>query len=298
MRKVKHIFTTNYLLTLYYSLVYPYIDYGITLWGTSHETHTNRIFIMQKKAIRMIAGAKYNEYVTNRGFGIPWRTHNDILTAWFIQSWECHYTYVENTSWEYGTFYVNPTDIITQSSDQLNGLVHMENTAWEYCPFYVGLTQYSYNNTNRLTANPHRSYCHSAGNLSRAGKFFRAGRNFHSETPALRESPDPSSRDSGIHPARFPLASPGYTRMYAHTSTQKGRVSPKLERVVTPPSDLPETSASPTRVLAVVTRMFHTPQTITIRPRQTLPDSAGLPPGLSPSNRRPCNKTHSSLRKG
>ena len=60
MRKVKHILTRNHLLTLYYSLVYPYIDYGITLSGTSHKTHTNRIFIMQKKAIRIIAGAKYN----------------------------------------------------------------------------------------------------------------------------------------------------------------------------------------------------------------------------------------------
>ena len=56
MRKVKYILTTNHLLTLYYSLVYPCIDYGITLWGTSHKTHTNRIFIMQKKAIRIIAG--------------------------------------------------------------------------------------------------------------------------------------------------------------------------------------------------------------------------------------------------
>ena len=49
MRKVKNILTTNHLLTLYYSLVYPYMDYGITLWGTSHKIHTNRILIMQKK---------------------------------------------------------------------------------------------------------------------------------------------------------------------------------------------------------------------------------------------------------
>ena len=42
MRKVKHILTTNHLLTL------------------SHETHTNGIFMMQKKAIRIIAGGKYN----------------------------------------------------------------------------------------------------------------------------------------------------------------------------------------------------------------------------------------------
>ena len=71
--------------------------------------------------------------------------------------------------------------------------------------------------------------------------------------------------------------------MYVHTYTQKGRVSPKLERVVTPPSDLPETSASPTRVSAVVTRMFHTPQTITNdlaglfrTPQASLPDSLPL----------------------
>ena len=62
MRKVKHILTTNHLLTLYYSLAYPYIDYSITLLGTSHKTHTNRIFIMQTKAIRIIAGAKYNKH--------------------------------------------------------------------------------------------------------------------------------------------------------------------------------------------------------------------------------------------
>ena len=115
---------------------------------------------------------------------------------------------------------------------------------------------------------------------------------------SLRESPDPSSQtpESTQHGSHW--LSPGYTRTYVHTSTQKGRVSPKLEGVVTPPSDLPETSASPTRVSAVVTGMFHTPQTVYIRPRRTLPDSAGLPPGLSSTNMCPYNKTHSSLRKG
>jgi hypothetical protein len=42
MRKVKNIISTRHLLTLYYSLIYPYIDYGITLWGTTHETHVNK----------------------------------------------------------------------------------------------------------------------------------------------------------------------------------------------------------------------------------------------------------------
>ena len=133
-------------------------------------------------------------------------------------------------------------------------------------------------------------YCHSAGNifctgnLFHAGKFFRAGRTSCAETPVSPwESPDPTSRTPesthGSHCPHWP--SPGYPRMDVHTSTQKGRVSPYSREVVIPPSDLPETSASPTRVSAAVTGMFHTLQSITMWPRQTLPGSVGLPPGLS-----------------
>ena len=62
LRKVKHILNTKHLLVLYYSLVCPYMDFGITLWGSSHISYVNKIFIMQKKAIRIISGAKYNEH--------------------------------------------------------------------------------------------------------------------------------------------------------------------------------------------------------------------------------------------
>ena len=71
------------------------------------------------------------------------------------------------------------------------------------------------NSNNRLNPNPHRSYCHSAGNLARAGhpfhasKFFRAlklsapaGLSAQTELsalkpPSLRESPDTSSQTLG-----------------------------------------------------------------------------------------------------
>ena len=132
---------------------------------------------------------------------------------------------MENTSWECGIFYVKPTDIITQSSDQLNGLIHMENTSWECCPFYVGLTHYSSNNNNCLNANHHRSYCHSAGNLFLAGNlfcagtFFRAGRTFRAETPVslgiLRS----------VYPARFPLAFPWlYPNIWSHVYPERAGI--------------------------------------------------------------------------
>ena len=48
MRKIKNILNTNHLMTLYYSLVYPYIDYAISLWGSTHNTHVNKLYIKQK----------------------------------------------------------------------------------------------------------------------------------------------------------------------------------------------------------------------------------------------------------
>ena len=62
MNKVKHQLNRKHLTTLYYTLIYPYIDYGITLWGSTLSTYVNKIIIMQKKSVRIIAKAKYNEH--------------------------------------------------------------------------------------------------------------------------------------------------------------------------------------------------------------------------------------------
>lgn len=67
LNQAKHYLSKKYLLTLYYSLVYPYITYGLTLWGGTHKAYTKKIFILQKKAIRVINKAKYNDH-THRLF--------------------------------------------------------------------------------------------------------------------------------------------------------------------------------------------------------------------------------------
>ena len=64
MRKIKHLLNRKHLLTLYYALIYPYLDYGITLWGSTHNSYIKTLFVKQKKAIRIITGAKYNEHTT------------------------------------------------------------------------------------------------------------------------------------------------------------------------------------------------------------------------------------------
>jgi hypothetical protein len=46
---------------LYYGLIYPFLSYGITIWGQSAKALTRRIFILQTRAVRYIAGLKHLE---------------------------------------------------------------------------------------------------------------------------------------------------------------------------------------------------------------------------------------------
>ena len=42
--------------------MYPYLLYGITLWGATYQTYLSKLVIMQKKIIRIITGAKYDAH--------------------------------------------------------------------------------------------------------------------------------------------------------------------------------------------------------------------------------------------
>ena len=56
LHRLKNFFPLSILKTLYNSLILPHINYGLTIWGYN----LNRIFILQKKAIRLINKSKYN----------------------------------------------------------------------------------------------------------------------------------------------------------------------------------------------------------------------------------------------
>ena len=60
INKVKHILNHRHLTTLYFSLIHPYLDYGISLWGSTHNTYLKRLVTVQKKAIRTITNANNN----------------------------------------------------------------------------------------------------------------------------------------------------------------------------------------------------------------------------------------------
>ena len=49
----------NVLLSLYYSLVYPYLNYCIEAWGSCCVSTMESLFLLQKKFIRVICGIGY-----------------------------------------------------------------------------------------------------------------------------------------------------------------------------------------------------------------------------------------------
>lgn len=49
------------LVVLYHSLLIPYMTYCIEVWGNTYKTNTNPIFLLQKKAIRIICNKSYCE---------------------------------------------------------------------------------------------------------------------------------------------------------------------------------------------------------------------------------------------
>ena len=58
----KKYLTTKHLIMLYNSLVYPYLSYGILLWGSTFQVYLSKIIIMQKKVVRIIVHAPYNSH--------------------------------------------------------------------------------------------------------------------------------------------------------------------------------------------------------------------------------------------
>ena len=56
--KGRKVFDQSTLLSLYNTMVYPYLSYCIQVWGSAYKYHLSTIYKLQKKAVRIVAGVK------------------------------------------------------------------------------------------------------------------------------------------------------------------------------------------------------------------------------------------------
>ena len=59
INKVKYFMPEKVLYTLYCTLVLPYLNYGILVWGSACKTYLEKLFKLQKWAMRTISNSHY-----------------------------------------------------------------------------------------------------------------------------------------------------------------------------------------------------------------------------------------------
>ena len=57
INKAKRLLTRPYLVTLYYSFLFPHLTYCIEVWGGAFDSYCSSILKVQKKAVRMFVSA-------------------------------------------------------------------------------------------------------------------------------------------------------------------------------------------------------------------------------------------------
>ena len=54
--------SNSFILSIFQSLISPYLTYGICAWGQDDKVHTNKLLILQKKALRLMFFAKPTDH--------------------------------------------------------------------------------------------------------------------------------------------------------------------------------------------------------------------------------------------
>ena len=62
IKQIKLVFPHDILKTLYYTLVHPYIEYGILAWGGANSSILRHTVVLQKRAMRYIPNSTYNSH--------------------------------------------------------------------------------------------------------------------------------------------------------------------------------------------------------------------------------------------
>ena len=62
LSKLRYYVGLSILLSLYYALIYPFLTYGIIIWGNTYKTTLQPIFILQKREMRLITFSRFDEY--------------------------------------------------------------------------------------------------------------------------------------------------------------------------------------------------------------------------------------------
>ena len=62
LSKIRHYITKDNLKSLYYTLIYPFLTYGLIAWGNTYNTTLHPIYILQKNVVRVITFSSFDHH--------------------------------------------------------------------------------------------------------------------------------------------------------------------------------------------------------------------------------------------
>ena len=62
MSKVRYYVDTTIFLNLYYALIYSFLINGIIVWGNTYPSTIEFLYVLQKKAVRIITFSRFDEH--------------------------------------------------------------------------------------------------------------------------------------------------------------------------------------------------------------------------------------------
>ena len=62
IKRISYLLPRSILLTLYYSMVYPYLSYCNMIWASNYNSRFKRIIVLQKRIVRIIACSPYSSH--------------------------------------------------------------------------------------------------------------------------------------------------------------------------------------------------------------------------------------------
>ena len=94
LSKLRHFVTIDILKTMYYTLIYPFLIYGIIVWGNTYQTTLNSLYILQKQAVRIITFANFDDHSSPIFKGLNFIKLFDLVTlhiAIFMHKFHHHH---------------------------------------------------------------------------------------------------------------------------------------------------------------------------------------------------------------
>ena len=64
LSKLRYYLDRTILKQLFYAFLYPYLTYGLVVWGNKYHTNIYPIIILQKRAIRIMTHSKFDDHTS------------------------------------------------------------------------------------------------------------------------------------------------------------------------------------------------------------------------------------------